>query len=75
MIGLILTEEPDEHRKQFIAEKRAELEAKSKMPPTDNECSGDFPPEAQLCQKCMAKAVVKMDGCMTCLSCADSKCG
>ena len=30
---------------------------------------------AQLCAKCNTAAVVMMDGCMTCLSCGDSKCG
>ena len=29
----------------------------------------------QLCGKCHAEAVVLMDGCMTCTSCGDSKCG
>ena len=34
-----------------------------------------YPEGAQLCLKCNTAAVVMMDGCMTCLSCADSKCG
>lgn len=34
-----------------------------------------YPAGAQLCNKCMTKAVIMMDGCMTCLSCGDSKCG
>ena len=38
--------------------------------------SGLAAPEgAQLCSKCSTAAVVMMDGCMTCLSCGDSKCG
>ncbi len=36
---------------------------------------GSFPNDAQLCVKCSTKAVIKMDGCMTCLNCGDSKCG
>ena len=36
---------------------------------------GDFPPNSMLCSKCNTKAVISMDGCMTCLSCGDSKCG
>ena len=40
----------------------------------DNEAS-DFPPNSQLCHKCNTRAVISMDGCMTCLSCGDSKCG
>ena len=34
-----------------------------------------FPAGAAQCQKCHQHAVVKLDGCMTCLNCADSKCG
>ncbi|MDH5632198.1 MAG: NrdJb [Gammaproteobacteria bacterium] len=73
-IGLIVTEE-DAHQKKFIEQKRAEIEAKTKKQPQPEESSNDFPPEAQLCNKCMTKAVMKMDGCMTCLNCGDSKCG
>lgn len=73
-IGLIVTEE-DEHQKKFIEKKRAEIESKTKKQSAEEENSNDFPPEAQLCNKCMTKAVMKMDGCMTCLNCGDSKCG
>lgn len=73
-IGLIVTEE-DAHQKKFIEQKRAEIEAKTKKQPQPEESSNDFPPEAQLCNKCMTKAVMKMDGYMTCLNCGDSKCG
>ena len=74
-IGLIPTDEMDEHRKKFIAEKRAELVAKeSPQAPGDGDES-EFPAAAILCAKCSTKAVVKMDGCMTCLNCGDSKCG
>ncbi len=72
-IGLIPTETLDEHQKQFIEQKRREAEQR-----TGAKESGDapaFPAEAQLCAKCSMKAVVKMDGCMTCLNCGDSKCG
>ncbi|MGI9332688.1 MAG: NrdJb [Gammaproteobacteria bacterium] len=34
-----------------------------------------FPPEARFCSKCAQRSVIQMDGCMTCLSCGDSKCG
>lgn len=75
MIGLIPTDDLDEHRKKFIAEKRAQLETRpggETAAATDN---GGFPADAQLCKKCQTKAVIKMDGCMTCLNCGDSKCG
>ena len=74
MIGLIRSEEMDETRKQFIETKKAEArgrEAKAADVATTN----DFPADAHLCAKCSTKAVVKMDGCMTCLNCGDSKCG
>jgi len=31
--------------------------------------------EMQLCGKCFTKALILMDGCMTCTNCGDSKCG
>jgi len=37
--------------------------------------SSPFPAGAQLCTKCNTAAVVLLDGCRTCLSCGDSKCG
>lgn len=74
MIGLITVEE-DEHQQKFIAEKRAEVESKLRKSELDTENTSNFPPEAQLCNKCLNKAVMKMDGCMTCLNCGDSKCG
>lgn len=35
----------------------------------------EYPDNATVCPKCHAKAVVKMDGCDTCLECGESKCG
>lgn len=78
MIGLIATEEVDEHTKAFIEKKRTEFENNKKQAQKSDENSNEaseFPPESQLCNKCMAKAVIKLDGCMTCLGCGDSKCG
>jgi hypothetical protein len=75
MIGLLRDEGPDEHQQKYIAQKRAEFEqAKTSG---DHEAGSDssFPDSATLCQKCYTKALVLMDGCMTCLSCGDSKCG
>ena len=75
MIGLIQTEEPDEARQQLIAEKRAELKKRAGATETATDEPGSFPSDAQLCIKCTTKAVIKLDGCMTCLNCGDSKCG
>ena len=69
-IGLIAEEELSEAHVALINEKR---EAAAQKTEEDTEAS--YPPGAQLCQKCFATAVVMMDGCMTCLSCGDSKCG
>jgi len=74
MIGLLKDEGLDEHQKKLIEEKRTQYEAQSKIADAD-EAGSSFPAGAQLCAKCSTKAVVKMDGCMTCLNCGDSKCG
>lgn len=78
-IGLIETE-LDEHQKKFLEEKRKELESKSAKKTEAADASAEegdasYPASATLCMKCSTKAVVLMDGCMTCLSCGDSKCG
>ena len=79
-IGLLDTPEIDEHHKALIANKRSELAAASAGEQVRNQASretgdADFPYSAQLCVKCSTKAVVHLDGCMTCLNCGDSKCG
>ncbi len=70
-IGLLKPNKPDEHQQAFIEQKQAELSSNT---PGDDEV-GSFPPNATLCYKCHAKAVIQKDGCMTCLNCGDSKCG
>ncbi|MFT7287386.1 MAG: hypothetical protein ACI87W_001500 [Halieaceae bacterium] len=76
-IGLI-DSQLDEHQQQFIEEKRREIMGKSaNSAPNEDEAaeSSSFPPGASLCMKCSTLAVILMDGCRTCLNCADSKCG
>lgn len=73
-IGLIASEEMDESRKQFVQAKRAEAKSREARKAGGAD-PGDFPADANLCMKCSMKAVIKMDGCMTCLNCGDSKCG
>jgi len=75
MIGLIKTEEPDAHQQKYLAEKRAQHETRALDKNMSKDEHGSFPNDAQLCVKCSTKAVIKMDGCMTCLNCGDSKCG
>jgi hypothetical protein len=73
MIGLIKKEEMPAARKEMILAKRAEYET-FKVQAT-NEDNDDFPADSKLCAKCFTKAVIIMDGCLTCLNCGDSKCG
>ncbi|MDX1633795.1 MAG: NrdJb, partial [Marinobacter sp.] len=72
-IGLLESEEMSETTKRILAEKRAEFE--SNKAPVNDEKVTDYPANATLCGKCSTKAVIVMDGCATCLSCGDSKCG
>jgi len=73
LIGLLSKVELDDEQKRLIEEKRAEFEASTKQ--QDAFSQSDYPEGAQLCAKCSTAAVVMMDGCMTCLSCGESKCG
>jgi len=73
LIGLMTAPELDEAQQKMIAEKRAEFEEAQKQ--QDAFSKSDYPEGAQLCAKCSTAAVIMMDGCMTCLSCGDSKCG
>ncbi len=73
MIGLLKNDDLDEHQKALIEAKRKEYEATVKN--AEAKDPGDFPDGAQLCGKCQTKAVIQMDGCLTCLNCGDSKCG
>lgn len=74
MIGMIKEEGLDEHQQKLVDAKRAEYDAQQTKSEAKEE-AGAYPPGAQLCAKCSTQAVVMMDGCMTCLSCGDSKCG
>ena len=77
LIGMLKSGDLDEHQQKLVAQKRAEFEAASKgaSPAESAVDNGDFPDGAQLCGKCQTKAMIQMDGCMTCLNCGDSKCG
>jgi hypothetical protein len=72
-IGLMRATKLDEHQQKLVDDKRAEFEARTKQ--ADAFSKSHYPEGAQLCLKCSTAAVVMMDGCMTCLSCGDSKCG
>ncbi len=72
-IGLIKDAVLDEYQMKLVNEKRAEYEASKQQ--TDAFADTQYPEGAQLCGKCSTAAVIMLDGCMTCLSCGDSKCG
>jgi hypothetical protein len=71
-IGLLGEDGLDEHQRKMIVEQRNKYEVGMKAIEEAGESS--FPPEATLCGKCQTKAVIVMDGCLTCLNCGDSKC-
>jgi hypothetical protein len=71
-IGILKSPELDEHQQNFIKGKAEEFNQKK----ADAEASADdFPREATLCKKCLTKAMIMLDGCLTCLNCGESKCG
>lgn len=74
LIGILKKAEPDEHQKKFIKDKAEEYAQKTAVTDTDTGSSG-FPETAELCNKCMTKAMIMLDGCLTCLNCGESKCG
>ena len=75
LIGLLKDDGLDEHQQKLVAEKRAQYAARSASDAVDGAAASEFPAGATLCNKCQTRAVIVMDGCMTCLNCGDSKCG
>jgi hypothetical protein len=71
-IGLLKEDGLDEHQRKLIDEQRIKYETGMKA--VEEAGVSTFPPEATLCGKCQNKAVIVMDGCLTCLNCGDSKC-
>jgi len=72
-IGLMQKPGMDDTQRLLVESKRKEWELRNKQ--QDAFAQSSYPEGAQLCAKCNTAAVVMMDGCMTCLACADSKCG
>jgi len=73
IIGLLKDELLDEHQKRMIEEKRAEYLQKNPDPGTPE--TDNFPANATLCKKCLTRAMIYLDNCLTCLNCGESKCG
>lgn len=69
----------DEHQQAYLNQKRAEYTQATQPQEVANleydGSSSGYPEGAQLCGKCHTKAMIQMDGCLTCLNCGDSKCG
>ena len=58
-------------------EAKARTDAKTEDPVPDPAVGpgvDEFPAGATLCARCNTKAMVQMDGCLTCLNCGESKC-
>ena len=72
MIGLIKDEGLSDTQKIILDEKRAEFDVR--QAPLVQNADNPFPESASLCVKCQTKAAIKLDGCLTCLNCGDSKC-
>ena len=76
MIGMIEDKGIDKDQQAILDAKRREYESiNAGNNSADEDAVDEFPPNAQLCIKCLTRAVISMDGCMTCLNCGDSKCG
>lgn len=74
-IGMLPDKELDARQLKLLDEKRAEFEAANGQGQGKDEADSPYPEGAQLCYKCHTKAMIMMDGCLTCLSCGESKCG
>ncbi|MDE2259803.1 MAG: NrdJb [Betaproteobacteria bacterium] len=72
-IGMLKRPEQEAHQKAFLESKRQEY-VESQSYASNLASDTGFPAGASLCAKCSTQAVIKMDGCLTCLNCGDSKC-
>lgn len=78
LIGLAVQEHfsmlKETEQSKFTLEQQALVDAKKEELGMEHG-STNYPESATTCSKCGEIAVVLMDGCSTCLACADSKCG
>ena len=72
MIGLIEDKQMSEAHVEMLQAKRAEYAILKGQPQQGEDTA--FPADGKMCGKCFNKAVIVMDGCLTCLNCGDSKC-
>lgn len=71
-IGILKSSALDEHQQNFIKGKAEEFNQKTAGAKAPGD---DFPEGTTLCKKCLTKAMIMLDGCLTCLNCGESKCG
>ena len=71
-IGILKASGLDEHQKNFIKGKAKEFNQKTANSDAQTD---DFPEGSTLCKKCLTRAMIMLDDCLTCLNCGESKCG
>jgi hypothetical protein len=71
-IGILKSSTLDEHQANFIKGKTVEFNQKTADPDVQ---ADQFPEGSTLCKKCLTRAMIMLDGCLTCLNCGESKCG
>ena len=64
----------EEHLESLISRVEEVIEIKPEVKSLKERLNGEKP-IGKLCSKCNSMAVVRLDGCDTCSSCGDSKCG
>jgi len=74
-IGMLQDAGLDEHQQRHVEAARRKFEASAGASSADPAGGDGFPAGALFCEKCMHRAVVRLDDCMTCLNCGESKCG
>ncbi|MCQ4348525.1 NrdJb [Pseudomonas stutzeri] len=72
-IGMLREQRPDETQQHYLAERRAVWEARQGAAAL--EPGEGFPPGARLCGHCRTRAVIRLEGCDSCLNCGHSQCG
>lgn len=77
-IGLVKSQELDEHTKRYLEEKKKQIKEFQSVEKREEEDSQEeesaFPENATICSKCNQKSIVVIQGCATCLNCGDSRC-
>ena len=70
--GILKSSTLDEHQKNYIQGKTEKFNQKTAESDAQTD---DFPEGTTLCKKCLTRAMIMLDGCLTCLNCGESKCG